>query len=252
MMSDGERGRSGHRRSVLLKRTRWWIVALVALVGAMLPGRSAMAERGHAMPTSMAAVGDSITRAFDACCYYGDHLGQSWSTGDGWWDPIRSHYERIRAVNPAIAGRFYNYAENGARMASAPAQVGAAVSQGVDYVTILLGANDLCTSSPSTMTATQSFHDSFTAALTALDTGLPKARVFVSSIPDIYRLWQVLHTSWWAQAVWAYAGICPAMLSSSNTEADRQQVVARETEFNQVLADVCAQFKNCVWDGGAV
>jgi lysophospholipase L1-like esterase len=199
----------------------------------------------------MAAIGDSITQAADVCCYYGDHPGQSWSTG-GWWDPVRSHYERIRTANPAINGRAHNDAVDGAQMAAAPTQAAAAVAQGVDYVTILMGANDLCTSSPATMTPTSAFRDSFQAALQTLHDGLPNAHVFVSSIPDLYHLWQVLHGNWAAQAVWAYAGICPAMLSRANTEADRQLVAARETEFNQVLGDVCATYDNCRWDGGAV
>jgi hypothetical protein len=94
---------------------------------------------------------------------------------------------------------------------------------------------------------------SFEAALKTLHDGLPNAHVFVSSIPNLYQLWQVLHANWLARAVWAYSGICPAMLSSVNTEADRQQVVVREVEFNEVLADVCAAYVNyCRWDGGAV
>src|SRR5215204_6932918 len=85
------------------------------------------------LPASMAAIGDSITRAADVCCYYGDHPGQSWSTGNAWWDPVSSHYERIRAVNPAISGRAYNNAADGAQMASAPAQAATTVAESVDY-----------------------------------------------------------------------------------------------------------------------
>jgi hypothetical protein len=236
-----------------LKRARWLILSLVALVGAVLPGRPAAAESGLAPPASMAAIGDSISRAADVCCYYGDHPGQSWSTGDGWWDPVRSHYERIRAANPAIAGRGYNDAADGAQMAEAPGQAAAAVAQGAEYVTILMGANDLCTSSAATMTPTASFRKSLQATLETLHNGLPNAHVFVSSIPNIYQLWQVLHTNRLAQAIWTYAGICPAMLSPWNTEAQRQQVAAREADFNQALADVCGAYVTyCRFDGGAV
>jgi hypothetical protein len=48
------------------------------------------------------------------------------------------------------------------------------------------------------------------------------------------------------------AGICQSMVSETNTEADRQAVVAREQAFNAVLADVCAQYEKCGWDGGAI
>ena len=56
------------------------------------------------LPASMAALGDSITRAYDVCCAYSDHPGQSWSTGYAWYDGINSHYERIKRVKASIAG----------------------------------------------------------------------------------------------------------------------------------------------------
>jgi lysophospholipase L1-like esterase len=100
------------------------------------------------LPSSMAAIGDSITRAYDVCCAYGDHPGQSWSTGYTSYDGIASHYERIRQLNSAITGHASNDAVTGAKMSAAPGQATQAVNQEARYVTILLGANDLCTSSP--------------------------------------------------------------------------------------------------------
>jgi hypothetical protein len=62
---------------------------------------------GPPLPSSMAAIGDSITRAYDVCCSYGDHPGQSWSTGSTGYDGIASHYERIKQLNPVITGHGY-------------------------------------------------------------------------------------------------------------------------------------------------
>jgi hypothetical protein len=76
--------------------------------------------------------------------------------------------------------------------------------------------------------------------------------VFVSSIPNIYQLWQVLHGNSLARTVWAAANICQSMLGATRTEAQRQQVVAREQAFNQILAEVCAQYSRCRWDNKAV
>jgi hypothetical protein len=119
-------------------------------------------------------------------------------------------------------------------------------------VTVLLGANDLCTSSPATMTSTDTFEAQFSQAMAILKQQLPQARIFVSSIPDIYQLWKVLHTNRVARTVWATAGICPSMLGATRTETERQQVVAREAAFNQILAEGCRQYgANCRWDGGA-
>jgi lysophospholipase L1-like esterase len=228
------------------------IIALLAagmIVGLLTPVSAAAAP---ALPNSMAALGDSITRAYDVCCSYHDHPGQSWSTGGAWYDGISSHYERIKRRNSGITGHAYSNAVTGAKMAAAQAQASAAAAQHVAYVTVLLGANDLCTSSPSTMTSTDSFRTQFGQAMATLHQQLPQARIFVSSIPDIYQLWKVLHTNPVARTVWATAHICPAMLGAARTEAERQQVVAREIAFNQILAEGCHQYgANCRWDGGA-
>jgi lysophospholipase L1-like esterase len=137
-------------------------------------------------------------------------------------------------------------------MAAAPTQAGQAVSQGARYVTILLGANDLCTSSPSTMTSTTTFRSQFSQAMAILMAQDRKPYVFVSSIPNIYQLWQVLHGNSLARWAWANFHICQSMLGATRTEAERQQVVAREAAFNQILAEVCAAYARCRWDNGTV
>jgi len=204
------------------------------------------------LPSSMAAIGDSITRAYDVCCSYGDHPGQSWSTGYTNYDGIASHYERIRQLNSAITSHGYNDAVTGAKMSAAPGQATQAVNQGARYVTILLGANDLCTSSPSTMTSPEDFQAYFSQAMATLLAPGQDRYVFVSSIPNLYQLWQVLHTNSLARWAWANFHICQSMLGATRTETERQLVVDRERAFNRILADVCAQDSRCRWDGGAI
>jgi lysophospholipase L1-like esterase len=204
-------------------------------------------------PSSMAAIGDSMTQAVDVCCWYGDHPANSWSTGGAGWDGIRSHYERIRALNSAISGHNYNDSVSGARMSDGPAQAQQAVGQRAGYVTILMGANDLCTSSPSTMTSVATFRSETHETLQALDSGLPgRSRIFVASIPDVYQLWALYHTDATAELVWGIAGICQSLLSPARTDADRQLVRQRNIDFNAVLADECAQVARCLFDGDAV
>lgn len=220
---------------------------LISLAAALL---APTASAAPPLPTSMAAIGDSITRATDVCCWYGDHPAQSWSTGGGSFDGISSHYERIRAVQPAISGRNYNDARAGAKMRDAPGQAQVAVGQGARYVTILMGGNDVCTDSISTMTSVADFRSQFTATMNLLANGLPPgAVVFVASIPNVYQLWALFRTDPAAQLVWAVAGICQSMLSPLNTEQNRQTVLAREQAFNQTLAEVCAQYAMCRFDG---
>jgi lysophospholipase L1-like esterase len=138
-------------------------------------------------------------------------------------------------------------------MADADQQAVNAVAQQVEYVTILMGANDACTSSIETMTSVSDFRAQFQAAMTTLESGLPAgAHIFVASIPNVFRLWKILHTNPLAQAVWWAAQICQSMLSPSNTRQDRLTVAARVKAYNDVLAQVCGQYSNCLFDGFAV
>src|SRR5215207_8161358 len=227
-------------------------IVVLALVVALAGLVAQPAWAAPPLPASMAALGDSITRAYDVCCSYGDHSGQSWSSGYTSYDGIASHYERLKQLNPAITGHAWNDAVSGSKMAQAPGQATQAVSQGARYVTILMGANDLCTSSPSTMTSTADFRAQFGQAMATLMAQDRKPYVFVSSIPNIHQLWQVLHTNSLARWVWANFHICQSMLAATNTDTQRQQVRDREVAFNQILAEVCAQHARCRWDGGAV
>lgn len=123
------------------------------------------------------------------------------------------------------------------------------MSQGAEYVTILMGANDLCTSSPSTMTSPMQFQADYLQTLAALEAGLPAgAHIFVSSIPDVYQLWLVLHDDPNAELVWFLAQICQSLLSPFNSENDRQKVVRRERTFNRILQQGCALYSNCRYD----
>ena len=199
------------------------------------------------LPDSMAAIGDSITQAVDVCCFFGNWPGHSWSTGHVPLDGIASHYERIRSQNPAIRGHRWNNAVSGARMADAPAQARRTVDQGAQYVTVLIGANDLC-GWEGTLTPTATFRAQFAETLAILRAGLPGTRVFVSSIPNLHQLWSILRTNPVAQVVWQAAGICPSMLNFFNSPADRQAVIDRERELNQALDDVCATWSHCRFD----
>jgi hypothetical protein len=94
------------------------------LLATLGPAASSSAQQPPPLPSSIAAIGDSISQAFDVCCFYGSWPGHSWSTGDDGDDGVASHYERIRARNPAIRGHRHNNAVTGSKMADAPPRPG--------------------------------------------------------------------------------------------------------------------------------
>ncbi|MFD0786367.1 GDSL-type esterase/lipase family protein [Micromonospora azadirachtae] len=229
------------------------LAALTALT--LLPVAPAAADPGPP-PSSMASLGDSITRGFNACGWYVDCTSRSFSTGDN--STINSHYLRVRATNPAINGNNHNDARSGAKSADMYGQAGTAVGQGVGYVTMLIGANDACTGSESSMTPVSTFRANIDSALNRLRVGLPNARVFVISIPDVYRLWFVGKGSGSARTAWSLFGICQSLLANptSTAQADvdrRDRVRQRVVDYNTQLAQACAAYgPNCDFDDNAV
>ena len=213
------------------------------VVGALIIILSDAEAMGLMTSDPLAALGRSWTVVMDS---YGALLRGSFRSA-AVLDGVISHYERIRARNPAIRGHRWNNAVSGAQMADAPAQARRAVDQGTQYVTILMGANDLC-GWEGTLTPTATFRAQFEETIDILRAGLPGSRVFVSSIPDLYQLWRVLRSDPVAQAVWQVAGICPSMLRFLNSAADRQRVVDRQAEFQAVLREVCDGWSNCRFD----
>lgn len=214
---------------------------LLIVLGSFSLGIVDAARVGY--PSDMAALGDSITRAFNASGNnFFDHPEHSWSTGYDSADGIDSHYERLAKLNKNIKGKNYNDAVSGAKMADLAGQADRAVAQGADYVTIEMGANDLCTSSVSTMTSPETYRAQFRAAADKLKLGLPTAKVYVVSIPDVYQLWKVYDGYWLAEWTWDSYNICQSLLSNANTETERQLVRQRNVELNQVLAEESAAY----------
>ncbi|HYY54735.1 MAG TPA: GDSL-type esterase/lipase family protein [Candidatus Dormibacteraeota bacterium] len=230
------------------------LVVPVALALLLTTLSNAAAAQGY--PNSMAATGDSITRAFNTGFFwFTDAPQNSWSTGTN--ATVNSHYLRLRALHPGITGKNYNDARSGAKMAELAGQMSVVVAQKADYVTVLMGGNDLCASSVSAMTPVADFAQQFDAAMSALTAGLPHTRVFVASIPNAYHLWEILHDDPAAQLTWTIFRICQALLANPDStapedQARREAVRQRNIEYNSALASICAAYLQCRFDQGAV
>jgi lysophospholipase L1-like esterase len=239
---------------------RWHLVVFVLLAalalacegaGTATPEPTGAAKKG--LPTSMGALGDSITAGYGTCFTLVACGRNSWSTGNS--AAVDSHYRRIREDNPAIRGDAENYAVPGAEAGDLAEQADRAVQDKVQYVTVLIGANDACADRVEDMTGTGTFRKQVRAGLARLKKGLPKARVLVVSIPDLYRLWELGHDNDRAVRAWS-RGVCQSLLArpTSTAEADnerRQAVGDRVDAYNRELEAACDRYgKKCRWDGG--
>jgi lysophospholipase L1-like esterase len=230
------------------------VVAVLAAALVLVP--SALADPAVVgYPNSIASTGDSITRAYNTCSFpFSDCVANSWSTGTN--ATVKSHYSRILAANSGISGHAFNDAKTGGKLVDLNGQVTTAVSQGAEYVTILMGANDVCTSTETAMTPVATVQAQLQQALDTLTRGLPNTRVLVASIPNIYNLWSVLRTNSSAVATWNLFGICQSMLknATSTAQADvdrRARVAQRNVDDNNALALTCALYVHCRFDRNA-
>ncbi|WP_405799667.1 GDSL-type esterase/lipase family protein [Streptomyces sp. NBC_01506] len=204
-------------------------------------------------PTSIAAVGDSITRGFDACGLLSDCPAASWSTGTD--DTVRSLAVRLLGES-GVADRSWNYARSGATVSALPTQIGKAAAHTPDLITVMMGANDACKDEVDLMTPVDEFRASFEESMRRLRADSPKTQVYVASVPDLKRLWSEGRDNPLGRQIWKL-GICASMLGDSQdmgaaAQERRSTVQARVVAYNKVLKDVCAKDLRCRYDGGAV
>ncbi|KUN87184.1 SGNH/GDSL hydrolase family protein [Streptomyces griseoruber] len=215
--------------------------------------KAARAPSWDTSPASMAAVGDSITRGFDACTVLQDCPEVSWATGAS--TEVNSLAVRLLGASKA-ATHSWNYAVTGARMADLAGQMTRAVAEKPQLVTVMAGANDACRESTAAMTPVADFRAEFEEALRTLRGSLPKAQVYVASVPNLKRLWSQGRTNALGKQIWKL-GICPSMLGDADAldaaaTARRDTVQRRVEDYNKVLKEVCAKDTRCRFDGGAV
>lgn len=230
--------------------------AITVTAAVLVTGTLATSSAAHAAPpaasiTKMAAVGDSISQALMSCSSLTRCTANSWSTGTS--SSVSSHASRLKAAGATLTS--YNNSVSGALSSALPAQATKSVSQAAQYVTVQIGANDACTRTVGGMTSTSTYRANVETALTTLEAG--GAEIFVASIPNLKRMYELNKGSSSARITWGLLRICQSMLANptSTKTADvqrRDAVQTRVNEYNAILKDVCANTDKCRYDGGAV
>ena len=245
-------------------RTSSWgrrALATLAASAIIVTGSLFTASAAHAAPLPpdnvrvMAALGDSITQASMTCSSLVNCPANSWATGST--TSVNSHLLRLRATAAPDNAVGYNNAVAGAASGALNSQAAKAVTQGAQYVTIEIGANDACTKTVGAMTPTATFKTNVQNALVTLSTSAAAPQVFIASVPNLLRMYEVNKSSASARLTWALLGICKSMLANpTSTKAvdveRRAAVQQRVNEYNQALAEACAAYSWCRYDGGAV
>jgi len=204
--------------------------------------------------STVAVVGDSLSRGFNACAHYGDCPSVSWAGGR---DPrIGSVATRLGALldGPVTV---HSFAKSGARVDDLRRQVASAVATDPDLITVLIGANDVCRATLDEMTPTADFSAAITSAMQQITLYAPDAVVLVASVPEVPALVTVAGGDPTARFLWSHAGGCATALADPESRTfdsteRRRAVSARIAEYDTVLAGACIAVARCVYDEGAL
>jgi lysophospholipase L1-like esterase len=233
--------------------------SFMLLVGVAAPSSALTETTPPPKPTTMTALGDSITIAYDIKSLLAADPAYSWATGTQ--SAVSSVAARL-GVAPTLRK---NEAKSGAKAVDLLTQanaVKAGTPTSTELVTVLIGANDACTKTEAGMTAVETFRAQIGLALDALVAkGID--RIAVASIPNIKGLWEVGKVSSSARFIWSVYGICQSMLKNptSTLQADvtrRANVLQRVVDFNTALRNECARITStapatsCRFDDDAV
>ena len=191
----------------------------------------------YSLPKIMSAMGDSMTQAVNVdFASLGVNPENSWSTGYSPIDFVFSHFERIRFRNPLMRREnAYNNAVDGARIHGVLTdQLPETLSQGPEYVTILIGSNDACHG-----TDLGRYEEDYRSIMDQLTTQLPDTKILLVSAPDIARLVSILGRNSFCHYIWKTYNVCPKLLQDdSDVEAFKQYVI----DMNAIIMDVANDY----------
>src|SRR3954454_10877135 len=229
------------------------LVLLVLIVGCTSSSGGGDAPATPAAgPPALVALGDSISVGFAACGEAKPCPEASWVTGSN--IEVKSFEERLAGAWEVDEVKATNIARPGAKGRDMPGQAEKVPEGTKGLVTLLVGANDICTSSVAGMTEPADFRAAIDATLQTVSERAPDAVVLVASVPDIPGIFLHVQNEPRAQEAWRRGHICPALLAvpAEARGATTQQIEQRIGELNTQLQEACGASDTCVWDDGTV
>ncbi len=117
-----------------------------------------------------------------------------------------------------------------------------------DYVTILIGANDICADDPDSMVTPDVYENNLREVVGQILKKNPQTKVFLSSLPDIENLRSIAKDSMLmgrkpfprCQDLWRKVNPCPTLTTLDDPQV-RGRVKLRVEEFNSVLARIASE-----------
>lgn len=178
-----------------------------------------LAFGARAEPRVVVALGDSISRGFDAR-WPKENDSLNWATGTA----IQSYWLKVSDDG----GRAENLAVSGSTSSSMLWQIPFIADDATD-VTVMIGSNDACGGFG------EYTKENVTTALHLIRDRLPAARIVLVAIPRISSVFETRHQYPYCRFVWALSNTCPAFLGALVSDDDRNAAQQRLDALNEDL-----------------
>ena len=167
---------------------------------------------------NIGALGDSISTGFNSGGWGNREKKDSWTTG--YSSQVDSHYKKIREILGDKI-KVFNTAVAGAKVEDIPSQVDKLLSSSIDYLTILIGANDICSWDNEYEADFSKFKYTFTSSVERIVVSNPDIKIVLVPVPNLIALWEKGSQNRSCRFKWRMFGICKSLLSSDNTKEKR-------------------------------
>ena len=232
------------------------VMAAVVSAGPLASGGNAMANPANANSSKqgetsgpqidqrpdflIGSIGDSITAAFDARRPL-PNREINWSTGERNAKLVNSHVLRIREAMPGKRVGSVNLAISGSKAPDVVKQAAKMAAYRPDYVTVLVGANDVCAWPEDHEAALAAYEKNMRTILDTLVASNIDMKILVSAVPNMPLL-QRIGAANSCQGRWNLLKICKPLLGSDRTDEQRRAFAARWIDMNEVLLRVSSEY----------
>jgi lysophospholipase L1-like esterase len=208
---------------------------------ALLVGLPTLARAEREEPYVVGALGDSISAGFNAL-RFGDNREFSWTAGLDANGLVQSHARKIKTLLGDRNVVVVNEAFVGAESYQLPRQAARLLRQKPDYVTIAIGANDVCTWDEDYLPKLEHYQKHLTGVIETIIESNPKVKIVLAPMPSIPLMYELGARRPGCQSKWDTMRVCKPLLAAERTAEQRQAFVGRYRHLNQVIADIAGRY----------
>ena len=189
------------------------------------------------------SMGDSITAGFSTR-WPGGFIGNgryNWSTGVS--DKVKSHFSILKKIISKDL-KAVNVAKSRATSYGLAEQLEKVKVPTINYLTLLIGGNDVCGWSEEYVEDMRKFSDNVKHIIDkAIDINA-EVRIVLPSIPNMYRLYYLGKDT--CSKHWDFFNACPALLNSKRTDTEREAFLGRLIAANATLQKLASKYEDNV------